>query len=659
MQQVNAQPHMVDSLEKELTKSTNDSVNVFIILQLPQKYFLYDSAKAIRYLESGYNMAKKLKWDYVYGVYYEQKAIVRQTAKDEAAAELFYDSAIFYYQKSANAKRNNKETSDAKLSIATCKGMKGELLLGKQEYKEAIAEYMLAVEAWKNSDDPNKALAVGVYYAKISTVYYKLNQIDKALEYDKLSLALNENNNNEEDIAFISMYICDDFIRLHQMDSALVYLAKARPIVEKLNNFRLNIQYYNKLGSISRFKKDFKSAIGYYNKTLAIARSDKDQYQIVASQKIIGVCYKQMEDYVSARNYLIQALQGAKEKNYEIEKLEILQELVYVEKKTNHLAQAFVYLEELSILKDSSSISATKKAVAEIENKYKAAEKEKTIIQLENDKKIQSLSIRQKSTLNYFLIASLASLLIVGFLIYRNLRHRQLLAKQQDKLQQQLIRELEKDKQLVVIDSVLKGQENERLRLAKDLHDGLGGMLSGVKFSLMNMKNNLIISHKNAAVFERSLDMLDTSIQELRRVAHNMMPESLVKFGLDDALKDYCNNLNSAHILNVEYQSFGLEQRLESNAEIIIYRIIQELLNNIFKHAKASEVLVQLFREGNRVNITVEDNGKGFDIEDLKKTKGAGWANIRSRIDYLKGKLDLHSDSGLGTSVNIEINFSQ
>src|SRR5206468_5605274 len=129
------------------------------------------------------------------------------------------------------------------------------------------------------------------------------------------------------------------------------------------------------------------------------------------------------------------------------------------------------------------------------------------------------------------------------------------------------------------------------------------------------------------------LDMLDTSIQELRRVAHNMMPEDLVKFGLDEALKDYCNNLNNSHILNVRYQSFGMEQRIEGNIEIIIYRIIQELLNNIFKHAKATEVLVQLLREENRLSITVEDNGKGFDIHDLEKTKGAGWANIRNRID--------------------------
>jgi len=170
----------------------------------------------------------------------------------------------------------------------------------------------------------------------------------------------------------------------------------------------------------------------------------------------------------------------------------------------------------------------------------------------------------------------------------------------------------------------------------------------------MNMKSNLIINHENVIAFERSLDMLDTSIQELRRVAHNMMPEALVKFGLDEALKDYCDNINNAQILDVKYQSFGMENRIENTTEIIVYRIIQELLNNIFKHARASEVLIQLIHEEGRISITVEDNGKGFDVEILEKSKGSGWANIRSRVNYLKGKLDITSGDN-GTSVNIEV----
>lgn len=158
------------------------------------------------------------------------------------------------------------------------------------------------------------------------------------------------------------------------------------------------------------------------------------------------------------------------------------------------------------------------------------------------------------------------------------------------------------------------------------------------------------------AVFERSLDMIDTSIKELRRVAHNMMPEMLTKFGLDEALKDYCSTINTTKLLTVRYQSLGIMTRLDSATEIIVYRIVQELLNNILKHAVASEVFVQLIRENDRLNIVVEDNGKGFDTAMLENNKGAGWVNIRSRVEYLKGQLDVHSEPGKGTLVNIEFN---
>ena len=268
---------------------------------------------------------------------------------------------------------------------------------------------------------------------------------------------------------------------------------------------------------------------------------------------------------------------------------------------------------------------------------------------------MQHLSIRQKSTFNYILLGSLVVLLLVAFLIYRNLRHRQQLARQQDELQQQHILELEKDKQLVAVDSMLKGQQEERSRLAKDLHDGLGGMLSGIKYSLSNMKDNLIITADNMTVFERSLDMIDGSIRELRRVAHNLMPEMLIKFGLEETLREYCHTIDATKMLAVKYQSLGMDTRLDSSVEIIVYRLVQELLNNTLKHAAATEVLVQLIKDDSRLSIVVEDNGKGFNTACLEMSKGAGWTNIRSRVDYLKGQLDISSGAGKGTMVNIEI----
>ncbi len=657
-EQALTQTHNIDSLEHALQQPAEDSVRVFTFLQLASQCFNYDSVKALHYLDEGYILAKKMKWDYATGEYYNNKAITKQYGNANAdVASLLFDTAIMYYQKAIDANRNKKEVSNARLSIATCKGQQGDLLSEKQKTEEAITAYIEALEAWKNSDDPQKQIAIATYYSKISTIYYKLSQFDKALEYDKLSLSIFMAVSNEEGMAWTLVYLCDDFKALKQIDSSLLYLQKAKPIVEQLNNHRLNIQYYNKLGEINRQKEEYHAAIGYYEKTVAEAKFTNDNYQVQSNHRLIAVCYIRLGEYVTARKYLLMALPIAITNNYVKDKMYIFQSLTTVEEKTNHIAAAYNYLKQSVALSDNIKEESTKKSVTEIENKYQAAEKSKEIIQLNADKQIQSLSIKQKSTLNYFLISSLAALMIVGFLGYRNLRHRHQLSKQQDQIQQQQISELEKDKQLVAVDYMLKGQEDERSRLAKDLHDGLGGLLSGVKFSLRNMKDNLVITPDNMAVFERSLDMLDTSIRELRRVAHNMMPEMLTKFGLDEALKEYCNTINATNLLSVKYQSMGMDTRLEKSAEIIIYRIIQELLNNILKHATATETMVQLIKEEGRFSIIVEDNGKGFDTALLKTNKGAGLTSIQSRVNYLKGQLDIHSEAGKGTLVNIEFNL--
>ena len=204
--------------------------------------------------------------------------------------------------------------------------------------------------------------------------------------------------------------------------------------------------------------------------------------------------------------------------------------------------------------------------------------------------------------------------------------------------------------------AVLQGQVEERTRLAKDLHDGLGGILSSAKYSFSNMKENMIITSEHAAAFERSMGMLDKSISELRRVAHNMMPEALVAFGLDTALKDFCNSIEQTGVIQLTYQSFEInENTISKTTSAAIYRIIQELLNNILKHAHASTALVQLVRKNLALSITVEDNGKGFDPLVLDNSDGIGYLNLKNRIAYLNGSIDIQTSEGKGTSVNIEI----
>jgi signal transduction histidine kinase len=171
------------------------------------------------------------------------------------------------------------------------------------------------------------------------------------------------------------------------------------------------------------------------------------------------------------------------------------------------------------------------------------------------------------------------------------------------------------------------------------------------------MKGNLVMTPENHQAFERSLDMLDSSIREMRRVAHNMMPEALVRFGLDTALSDFCNDINQSGALQVNYQSIGMEGvTLDQTTSITLYRIVQELINNTMKHARATTAIVQITKSEELLSVTVEDDGKGFDTSILKTNKGIGWINIQNRVDFLKGKLDIRSRTGEGTSVQIELN---
>jgi signal transduction histidine kinase len=273
---------------------------------------------------------------------------------------------------------------------------------------------------------------------------------------------------------------------------------------------------------------------------------------------------------------------------------------------------------------------------------------------LQRNSQLQQLALRKKEHQVIFSLSSAFLLLLVGVLLYRNLRGKHRLLKQSEELQNQRIQELETERKLVAAQSLMKGQEQERSRLAKDLHDGVGGLLSGMKLSLSTMSGNQFLSEENARAVDNIIGQLDNSINELRRVSHNMMPEALIKYGLKEALENYCERIDHSGQLSVRLQTYGLERRMEQDTEIVLYRIIQELLTNVIKHAEAKEVLIQLVREADKISLTVEDDGKGFDIHGALEKKGAGLQNIQARAGYLDGILDIRTSPGEGTSVTIE-----
>ncbi|MCF8391526.1 MAG: sensor histidine kinase, partial [Bacteroidales bacterium] len=218
---------------------------------------------------------------------------------------------------------------------------------------------------------------------------------------------------------------------------------------------------------------------------------------------------------------------------------------------------------------------------------------------------------------------------------------------------------LERERQLIAARSVLQGEETERIRLAGDLHDGLGGLLAGVKLKLSSMKENAIITSENLEHFNHALNLLDTSINEMRRVAHNLMPETLVHYGLQTALHDFVQQVTPEKGLLINFSTFGNDLRFNKEIEITTFRITQELIANAIKHAAARQIDIQLFTEKERICVQVNDNGIGFDTAKQAGTKSSqGLKNIRDRVTAFNGRFEILSQEGKGTETTLEFFIS-
>ena len=216
------------------------------------------------------------------------------------------------------------------------------------------------------------------------------------------------------------------------------------------------------------------------------------------------------------------------------------------------------------------------------------------------------------------------------------------------KLAEQKILQLEKEKQLVAANAIMEGETAERSRLARDMHDGLGGMLSAIKLNLFDIKKtNEALKENDGVKLNKVIGMLDNSISELRRVAHNLMPETLLKYGLKTSLQNFCSDLD-----NVEFHFYGDEKRLNGRVELMLYRSAFELVNNALKHSGATQINVQIIQQVERISLTVQDNGKGFD--PINTSKGTGLNNISNRVTSANGSMNIFSDAEYGTEIVID-----
>ncbi|RZL13676.1 MAG: sensor histidine kinase, partial [Pedobacter sp.] len=283
-------------------------------------------------------------------------------------------------------------------------------------------------------------------------------------------------------------------------------------------------------------------------------------------------------------------------------------------------------------------------AVEELKTRYNVEKKELAIRNLNQQNKIKDLEITRRNYLIAIIAFVLLTAVAISILIY---------GRQRLKAQAQL--QLERNKQQEeAARAILHAEEKERQRIAADLHDGVGQLLSTALLNIKAMVKDLDLKDAKNTHADRSIALVTESYNEVRSISHQMIPNALLKAGLVVAIRDFLDNVNSAS-LRVNLSVTGISDQLDEQIETILYRIIQEAVNNVIKYAKASELYVQLIKEEHAITLTIEDNGIGFDLKEALRSKGIGLNNILSRAQFLNGTVDFDTKPGRGTLIVVEV----
>ncbi|RXK85836.1 tetratricopeptide repeat-containing sensor histidine kinase [Filimonas effusa] len=406
---------------------------------------------------------------------------------------------------------------------------------------------------------------------------------------------------------------------------------------------------YTNIARMFLIQKMPDSAILYSHKALQKFKEDGglDSNLYISSRYNLGEAYNMQHKYQAAIDAALPALLAAETQGPSTQSAghEILSEAY---SGIGNYKLAWEHQKANSDIRDSISVHKSIQTISQMEMKYQMAERNKILTEKElaltsKDNKIKSQKLWIGGTL-----ATTLLIILTGVLLRRQAIHKQKL----DALQMQ------QEKDIALLQAMIDGEEKERNRLANELHDGIGGLLGAIRMQLgAALKTHQV--NTQSGEFKHILLLLENAYDELRKTAHNLMPEVLQQEGLDIATSSFCDSIRKTDTLDVHYDTVGLIPRFRPNLELTLYRIIQELLHNIIKHARASEALVQLAFIGDCLSITVEDNGIGMPAAHTNTTQsGMGIKTIQERIRRMGGKFDISSAMEHGTSINIELHLA-
>lgn len=526
-----------------------------------------------------------------------------------------------------------KESHLASLGLAYKK--RGMIQYFNGSFDEALKSYLQAIEHYNSIND---AKGVADVENEIGHLYKKRDNLESSMEH--FAGAMRQFGLLKDSIGYASAMNNVGMVLEMQghLDSALS-LYKTSLLIKERQQDSLGVPYnLDNIAQIYGKKGEFALAINYMQEALMLRTNYGDLNGAAITLNNIGEVYIEQKKYSESVPFLQRSLDLSVQIGFRDLMQHTLALAAEVYRELGDYQAAFEHLQRARVIRDELYEESKSRQIEEMRTKYETEKKEKELLITAQEKEVVESSLARRNWQLALLGVVLLLAAISVFFLFRQQQFKQRRIKDAAILQQ---RESE-------LKANIEGEENERKRLALELHDGLGQVLSSLKLNVSVLK-----SGDNEKEVSNSLEIIDDAVSELRNISHNLMPGTLIKLGLVSALKEFIDRINRANEVEIHFQTFGIEGRTDNNIEIALFRMAQELVNNALKYAAASSITMQLIADEGELALSVEDNGKGFDMQATRM--GIGLSNVELRVRMLQGQVDIDSREGHGTSVHIAI----
>ncbi len=495
----------------------------------------------------------------------------------------------------------------------------------------------------------------------IGLIYELQHHYDKAMTLYRQSLVIGQSNKNKKVIANAYNNIGNIYYIQDSLLKSLEWYQRSVELSAEIDHTLDMSATLTNIGTIYEAQGNLNKALEYHLKSYEVQSKSGEQQEMATCANNIGVDLRLLGREKEAITYFEIALSIARKTGGKIIEVEILRNLSESEASSGNYSIAFNYSRRLQNIRDTLEDNIRKANEIDVlyqkelsQSKLVEKEKEKEHAEVERNKAESS----KRETQVYALVAGIILLIALFLALWKFSRekHRAIVAEQQERINRQKTEDVIRNQELIVLRSIFDAQEKERQRIAKDLHDRLG-----LKLSTARLYYNLVgklaagMNEEERKQYTNGNNILNEASNELREVAHDLVSGEIMRFGLSPAVERLCETLQEVSGLKIDFYSSGLDNRIDSYSEFQIYQVIQELLTNIHRHAKATLATIQFSRYNHTLNIIVEDNGVGFPEKEGKQGTGIGLKNVHERVLKLNGSLQIDSKQGRGTTISIDI----